>query len=75
MDGRRRQGERERRPQKSQQEKERGDYKEAKKKGNPGSRRKLGYRGFTILLPRFAKLSSTRSFASSHGEAIDKNGW
>lgn len=31
--------------------------------------------GFAIVLPMFPNLSSTQSFALTHGNAMDKNGW
>lgn len=42
---------RERRLPKRRQEKERGDYREGDKERHPGSKKKVGYPGFTILLP------------------------
>ena len=55
--------------------KERGDYRKGIKERNVSSKRKLGYPGLTIVLPISPNLSSTCSFASSHKDAMDKNGW
>ena len=52
-----------------------GDYRKADKQRKPGTKSKLSDTGFAIGLPMSPNLSSMQSFASSHGNAMDKNEW
>ena len=54
---------------------EEGDYRKADKQRKPGTKSKLSDTGFAIVLPMSPNLSSMQPFASSHGNAMDKNEW